>query len=200
MSEENQLSDSDEELQEHLAEVQTLLARHKLVEDLVQRQEGPRHDLVEDLVHKQHLNELQRRLEPMHPADVAYILEALPLDERLIVWDLVKAERDGEILLEVSDAVRETLIESMERTELVAAADGSIAALLGASPGASVTVSIMLDLIHRCFPQQAKSEGWSSKLDEIFPALAKVLATDAERYREVQAQSNQRLQLDTPSA
>ena len=123
MSEENQLSDSDEELQEHLAEVQTLLARHKLVEDLVQRQEGPRHDLVEDLVHKQHLNELQRRLEPMHPADVAYILEALPLDERLIVWDLVKAERDGEILLEVSDAVRETLIESMERTELVAAAE-----------------------------------------------------------------------------
>jgi magnesium transporter len=123
MSEENQLSDSDEELQEHLAEVQTLLARHKLVEDLVQRQEGRRHDLVGDIVHKQHLNELQRRLEPMHPADIAYILEALPLDERLIVWDLVKAERDGEILLEVSDAVRETLIESMERTELVAAAE-----------------------------------------------------------------------------
>ena len=44
-------------------------------------------------------------------------------DERLIAWDLVKAERDGEILLEVSDAVRETLIESMERTELVAAAE-----------------------------------------------------------------------------
>ena len=123
MSEENQLSDSDEELQEHLAEVQTLLARHKLVEDLVQRQEGPRHDLVEDIVHKQHLNELQRRLEPMHPADIAYILEALPLDERLIVWDLVKAERDGDILLEVSDAVRETLIESMAPTELVAAAE-----------------------------------------------------------------------------
>jgi len=50
-------------------------------------------------------------------------LEALPLDERLIAWDLVKAERDGDILLEVSDAVRETLIDSMERTELVAAAE-----------------------------------------------------------------------------
>lgn len=85
-------------------------------------------------------------------------------------------------------------------TELVAAADGSIAALLGASPGASVTVSIMLDLIRRCFPEQAASEGWRSKLDEIFPAMADVLAKDAERYREVQAQSNQRLQLDIPSA
>ena len=122
MSEENQISDT-EDLQERLAEVQVLLARHKLVEDLVHRQEGPRHDLVEDIVHKQHLNALQARLAPMHPADIAYILEALPLDERLIAWDLVKAEREGEILLEVSDAVRETLIDSMEHTELLAAAE-----------------------------------------------------------------------------
>ncbi|PKO92336.1 MAG: magnesium transporter [Betaproteobacteria bacterium HGW-Betaproteobacteria-10] len=122
MSEETQLSDS-EDLQERLAEVQTLLARHKLVEGLVHRQEGPRHDIVEDIVHKQHLRELQEKLAPMHPADIAYILEALPLDERLIAWELVKAERDGDILLEVSDAVRETLIESMARTELIAAAE-----------------------------------------------------------------------------
>lgn len=80
-------------------------------------------------------------------------------------------------------------------TELVAAADGSIAALLGASPGASVTVSIMLDLINRCFAEQAKSEQWSSKLNEIFPALGAVMAKDAERYREVQARSDALLQL-----
>jgi magnesium transporter len=123
MSEEDLLSDTDEDLQARLGEVQTLIARHKLVEDLVHRQEGPRHDLVEDIVHKQHLSELQERLAPMHPADIAYILEALPLDERLIVWDLVKAEREGEILLEVSDAVRESLIEAMAPTDLVAAAE-----------------------------------------------------------------------------
>jgi magnesium transporter len=67
---------------------------------------------------------LRALLEEMHPADVAYVLEALPLKERLYVWDMVKAERDGEILLEVSDAVRETLIESMAPHELVAAAEG----------------------------------------------------------------------------
>jgi magnesium transporter len=122
MSEEAQLTDT-EDLQERLAEVQTLLARHKLVEELVHRQEGPRHDVVEEMVHKQHLNALQARLEPMHPADIAYVLEALPQDERLIVWGLVNPELEGEILLEVSDAVRETLIDSMERTELVAAAE-----------------------------------------------------------------------------
>ena len=122
MSEEAQLTDT-EDLQERLAEVQTLLARHKVVEDLVHRQEGPRHELVEDLIHKQHLNELQQKLEPMHPADIAYLLEALPQDERLLTWTLVKPEYNGEILLEVSDAVRESLIEVMAPSELVAAAE-----------------------------------------------------------------------------
>jgi magnesium transporter len=69
------------------------------------------------------LAELRTRLERLHPADVAYILEALPLEERLAVWNLVKADRDGEILIEVSDAVRESLIESMDSGELVAAAE-----------------------------------------------------------------------------
>ncbi len=85
------------------------------------RQEGPRHDLVETLVHRQHLNALQQLLEHLHPADIADILEALPLEQRLVVWDLVKAERDGDILLEASDAVRETLIAHMDEDELVAA-------------------------------------------------------------------------------
>ncbi len=113
----------NEDVQAHLKQIQTLLARHRLVEDLVHRQEMPRHDLVEELVHKQHVAEIHARLDQMHPADVAYILEALPLLDRLFVWDLVKAERDGEILLEVSDAVRESLIQAMDPGELVAAAE-----------------------------------------------------------------------------
>lgn len=100
-----------------------LLQRHELVENLVHRQEGERQGLVETLVHRQHLTELQRLLDRMHPADIAYVLEALPLEQRLVVWDLVKADRDGEILLEVSDAVRETLIAHMDEGELVAAAE-----------------------------------------------------------------------------
>src|SRR6478672_8022193 len=67
--------------------------------------------------------ELRARLDALHPADIAYILEALPLEERLAVWNMVKAGRDGEILLEVSEAVRESLIEAMDSAELVAAAE-----------------------------------------------------------------------------
>ena len=80
-------------------------------------------------------------------------------------------------------------------TELVSAKDGTIAALLGASPGASVTVSIMLDLIERCFPEQVRSAEWSSKLGEMFPAREKVLENDAAAYREVTAMVDQRLGL-----
>ncbi len=112
-----------DDVQHHLKEVQELLARQKVVEDLVHRQDMPRHELVESLVHKQHEAGLRTKLDALHPADIAYILEALPLDERLYVWDLVKAERDGEILLEVSDAVRESLIETMAPEELKAAAE-----------------------------------------------------------------------------
>src|SRR3954463_15696133 len=67
--------------------------------------------------------ELRTKLDAPHPADISYLLEALPLDERLEVWNLVKADRDGEILLEVSEAVRESLIEAMDSAELVAAAE-----------------------------------------------------------------------------
>jgi magnesium transporter len=112
-----------EDVQDHLRDIQELLSRHKLVENLVHRQNMPRHELVENLVHKQHIAELQGRLDKLHPADIAYILEALPLEERVFVWDLVKAERDGDILLEVSDAVRESLIETMALHELRAAAE-----------------------------------------------------------------------------
>ena len=113
-----------ESLQDRLAQVVELLHRHRLVEDLAHRQgqEGQHQDLVENLVHRQNLVELQRKLEALHPADIAHILEALPLDDRLTVWQLVKSDRDGDILLEVSDAVRETLIADMDDHELLAAA------------------------------------------------------------------------------
>ena len=107
--------------QESLQRVTELLRKQQLVEGLVHRQEGPRQELVENLVQKLHVVELQKLLDALHPADVADLLEALPLVERLVVWDLVRTEREGEILLEVSDAVRETLIAHMDEDELVAA-------------------------------------------------------------------------------
>ena len=118
---------SQESIERALADVSEILDKHQLVEHLVHIQDMPNHELVESLVHRQNLadltHRLQKKLENLHAADIARILEALPVDRRLMVWDLVKAERDGEILLEVSDAVRETLIDSMDSKELVAATE-----------------------------------------------------------------------------
>ena len=108
-----------ETLQDRLAQVVDLLQRRRLGEDGEYRQDGGQGEIYDE---SQILAELQRKLDELHPADVAHILEALPLEERLTVWQLVKAERDGDILLEVSDAVRETLIADMDDHELLAAA------------------------------------------------------------------------------
>lgn len=108
-----------ETLQDRLAQVVDLLQRRRLGQDGDYRHDGEQVEIYDE---SQILAELQRKLDELHPADVAHILEALPLEERLTVWQLVKAERDGDILLEVSDAVRETLIADMDDHELLAAA------------------------------------------------------------------------------
>ena len=120
-----------ERVQDALVEITALLRKHRLVEGLVHEQlehapvadDTGRGEIVESLVTRQNKAELQRKLDRLHPADIAYILEALPLDERLYIWELVKADRDGDILLEVSEPVRESLISSMDTEELVAAAE-----------------------------------------------------------------------------
>ncbi|KQX99179.1 magnesium transporter [Rhodanobacter sp. Root480] len=89
-------------------------------------------DVIVELLHRHEadgrlpadvLVDLRQQLDELHPADIAFILESLPLDDRLAIWQLVKADRDGEILLEVSDAVRESLIADMDRHEILAAAE-----------------------------------------------------------------------------
>lgn len=113
-----------ETLQQRLAEVQELLARHELVAALVHKQDMPRHALLDTLAdHQEQAIELCVMLDKMHPADIAFVLEALPLDERLAIWHLIEVDREGDILLEVADAVRDSLIADMDSDELVAAAE-----------------------------------------------------------------------------
>jgi malate dehydrogenase (quinone) len=81
-------------------------------------------------------------------------------------------------------------------TEVVAAADGSIAALLGASPGASTAVSIMLGLIQRCFPEQSRSEAWREKLRKLVPSYGQSLAQDTGLLAQVRGRANRVLGLD----
>lgn len=83
-------------------------------------------------------------------------------------------------------------------TEVVSAADGSIAALLGASPGASTAVSIMLDLLKRCFPQQVQQPAWQQKLQAMIPSYGKDLDQDAELLQQVRGHTSRVLGLAFP--
>ena len=81
-------------------------------------------------------------------------------------------------------------------TEVVTASDGSIAALLGASPGASTAVSIMLDLVQRCFPEQATSDAWQIVFHRLVPSFGQPLAKSPSLCASIRAHSAKVLKLD----
>jgi malate dehydrogenase (quinone) len=81
-------------------------------------------------------------------------------------------------------------------TELVSAADHSIVAMLGASPGASTAVSIMVQVIERCFGEKLTSAGWSTKLRELIPSYGQSLAANAALCRRVRAETADALHIN----
>ncbi|MGY1711386.1 malate dehydrogenase (quinone) [Geodermatophilus sp. SYSU D00758] len=79
-------------------------------------------------------------------------------------------------------------------TELVVGAEGTIAGLLGASPGASTAVSAMLAVLERCFPDRI--EGWRPALQEAIPSYGRRLSDDPRLLAEVRAETMQTLELN----
>jgi malate dehydrogenase (quinone) len=74
-------------------------------------------------------------------------------------------------------------------TELVSAADRSIVAMLGASPGASTAVWIMLEVLKRCFPDKVKAGAWAVKVKEMIPSFGQNLAENAPLCQKVRAET-----------
>jgi malate dehydrogenase (quinone) len=83
-------------------------------------------------------------------------------------------------------------------TEVVAAGDGSLAALLGASPGASTSISIMLELLARCFPQQISSEKWVTSLQALIPSYGEHLLENRALFDRVRSWTSEILGLRAP--
>ncbi|MEV7632062.1 malate:quinone oxidoreductase [Microbacterium sp. NPDC089318] len=88
-------------------------------------------------------------------------------------WELIQAGQRAQVMKK--DPEKGGILQF--GTEVVAAEDGSIAGLLGASPGASTAVPIMLGLLARCFPDQYA--GWESKLKDLIPTMGRRLNDDA---------------------
>jgi malate dehydrogenase (quinone) len=81
-------------------------------------------------------------------------------------------------------------------TELVRAHDGSIAALLGASPGASTAVSAMLDVLQQCFPEQIKSDAWQTQLRKMIPSYGQSLPNNPKLLDDIRKNYTSILELE----
>lgn len=109
-------------------------------------------------------------------------------------WELVVAGQRVQVIKD-TPAGKGTL---QFGTEVVNAADGSIAALLGASPGASTAVSVMLQLLQKCFPQQIKS--WEPKIKEMIPSYGLSLLKNPQLIEEIHTSTARALGLNEHSS
>ena len=112
-----------ESLNDLIEQIDELLDSSEFYENSNDNSVDEKHALIKNLVSKKNISSLESLLDDLHPADIADILESLPVQKRLVLWDLVKSENEGDILIEVSDSVRQTLIADMDSTELLAAAE-----------------------------------------------------------------------------
>lgn len=84
-------------------------------------------------------------------------------------------------------------------TEVITSADGSLAALLGASPGASTAVSAMLSIVERCFAERMKEDSWKQKITELVPSYGQNLTDNTELLLQVRERTLSVLELDRQS-
>lgn len=110
-------------------------------------------------------------------------------------WKLVTAGQRVQIIKKSPDCTGKLEFG----TEVVAAQDGTIAALLGASPGASTSVSIIIEVLHKCFPEFVNTDEWKRKLTEMLPAYQKNLAEDETLYHELRSKADSLLKIDAKS-
>ncbi|WP_297988639.1 malate:quinone oxidoreductase [Anoxybacillus sp.] len=96
-------------------------------------------------------------------------------------WDVIIAGQRVQVIKDTEAGGKGTL---QFGTEVVAAHDGSVAALLGASPGASTAVHVMLEVIEKCFPEEMKQ--WEAKIKEMIPSYGVSLMKNEALLREVQ--------------
>ncbi|MBE3646061.1 malate:quinone oxidoreductase [Paenibacillus polymyxa] len=94
-------------------------------------------------------------------------------------WDIVVAGQRVQVIKD-TEGGKGTL---QFGTEVVSSADGSVAALLGASPGASTAVHVMLEVLEKCFPQHM--EKWEPKIKEMIPSYGLSLAESPELYQQI---------------
>ena len=124
-------------------------------------------------------DEKLEELKKFYPMANSYDWELIEAGQRVQV---IKKNEDGEGVLEFG-------------TELIHSKDGTIAGLLGASPGASTAVSIMLKMVELCFPEQFVAHNWTSQLIKIIPGYKQELSKNAQILKSIRDHTSSTLDL-----
>ena len=106
-------------------------------------------------------------------------------------WDIVVAGQRVQVIKDTDAGGKGTL---QFGTEVVSAADGSIAALLGASPGASTAVHVMLEVLEKCFPGRILE--WEPKIKEMIPSYGISLTENPKLFQDLHASTGRTLGLN----
>ena len=115
------------------------------------------------------------------PKDRLAALQEFVPDAKLEDWTLEHAGQRVQVIKQ--DPKKGGVLQF--GTEVICAADGSLSALLGASPGASTSVAIMLTLLDNCFPEKIVSGEWKEKLQQMIPSHGQSLSKNAELHGRV---------------
>ncbi|RWZ58631.1 malate:quinone oxidoreductase [Halobacillus fulvus] len=125
-----------------------------------------------------------------HEQRMEELREFIP-DAKSEDWEIVEAGQRVQVIKDTEDKGKGTL---QFGTEVVSSSDGSVAALLGASPGASTAVHVMLEVMERCFPEQMPE--WEAKIKEMVPSYGESLSENAELFRKIHKETAETLGLD----
>jgi magnesium transporter len=107
------------DLRRAVDEIARLVERNRTLDEMAHRQATPNRSVVEQLQQRQNRVEVERRVGLLHPADFAFVLESLPIDDRELIWRDAEAGQASQALLELDPIVRDPLIAATERKRLI---------------------------------------------------------------------------------
>lgn len=127
------------------------------------------------------------------PEDKFKALQVYYPDAHMEDWKLIEAGQRVQIIKKDEDEGGKLQFG----TEIVTNSDKNLAALLGASPGASTSVTIMTEVLKECFSDKMKSKQWTNKLNEIFPSYGKSLITNGTLCQQTRDRTTKILKLES---
>ncbi len=127
----------------------------------------------------------------LKPEDRIEELKQYVPEARLEDWELKQAGQRVQVIKK--DKKEGGVLEF--GTEVVVSEDGTVAALLGASPGASTAAAIMMGLLPRCFPKESATDAWKNKLKEMAPSLGVALSKDEKLVQATRERTTRILKL-----